>query len=48
MSDFDELTAPAYPLEEVTDIPSTELSNVSTFANQQLELERKVADLEKE
>ena len=29
MSDFDELTAPEFPLEEVADIPSTELSNVS-------------------
>ena len=48
MSDFDELTAPEFPLEEVADIPSTELSNVSTFATQQLELERKVEDLEKE
>ena len=48
MSDFDELTAPEFPLEEVADIHSTDLSNVSTFANQQLELERKVEDLEKE
>ena len=48
MSDFDELTAPEYPVEEVADIHSTDLSNVSTFANQQLELERKVEDLEKE
>ena len=48
MSDFDELTAPEYPLEEIADIPTTEFSKVSTLANQQLELERKKEDLEKE